>query len=153
MNGIIKRIGGWFAAVATTVVLGVIFQTQMGLARLEGVGADVGFADRISMTGYDIFYLGQPYFLFVGIALAIAFLAGGLIFRFAQFGRPLIYAVAGSTALLIMLFLMKQRFFDVHIINGAKDAVGIGLQMIAGALGGVVFAVVNRPTKKAPTKT
>ena len=153
MNGIIKRIGGWFAAVATTVVLGIIFQTQMGLTRLEGVGADVGFADRVSMTGYDIFYLGQFYFLFVGIALAIAFLAGGLIFRFAQFGRPLIYAVAGSAALLIMLFLMKQRFFDVHIINGAKDAVGMGLQMIAGALGGVVFTVVNRPTKKAPTKT
>ena len=152
MSGIIKRIGGLLAAAATTVVVGISFQTQMVLARLDGIGADVGFAERLSMTGYDIFYLGQLYFVFVAMALAIAFLAGGLIFRYAQFGRPLIYAVAGSTAMLVMLYFMKQRFFDVQIIAGARDAVGMGLQMIAGALGGLVFAVVNRPTKKAPTK-
>ena len=144
MNGIIKRIGGWFAAALTTVVLGVTFQTQMVLARLEGVGADVGFAERVSMTGYDVFFLGQRYFLFVCIALAIAFLVGGLIFRHAQFGRALIYSVAGATAMLVMLYLMKKAFFDVHIINGAQDAVGIGLQMIAGAIGGVVFAGVSK---------
>ena len=151
MNGIIKRIGGWLAAVLTTVVLGVFLQTQNVLSRLEGVGADVGFMERISMSFYDLRYLGSLYIIFISMALAIAFLFGGLVFRFAQFGRPLIYAVAGSTAMLVMLFGMKQAFFDVQMIAGARDAVGMGLQMIAGAIGGVVFALVSRSKEKAPT--
>ena len=100
------------------------------------------------MTGYDIFYLGKPYFVFVGIALAIAFLVGGLVFRIANFGRPIIYVVAGATALLVMLFAMKEVFFGAHAIAGARDALGISLQMLAGALGGFVFALVSRPKEK-----
>ena len=144
MNGIIKRIGGWLAAALTTVIIGVAFQTQNVLARLNGIGADVGLADRISMTGYDIFYLGKPYFVFIGIALAIAFLAGGFVFRLMKFGRPIIYVAAGATAVLVLLFAMKTQFFGTHIIAGARDGVGISLQMLAGALGGLVFARISR---------
>ena len=61
MSGIFKRIGGWLAAVFTTVILGIGFQTQNVLARLEGIGADVALADRLSMTFYDIQYLGSLY--------------------------------------------------------------------------------------------
>jgi len=149
MNGIIKRIGGWIAAALTTVIIGVAFQTQNVLARLNGIGADVGLADRLSMTGYDIFYLGKPYFVFIGIALAIAFLAGGLVYRLAKFGRPMIYTVAGAIAILVLLFAMKTQFFGTHIIAGARDGIGISLQMLAGALGGFVFATVSRPKDKA----
>ena len=152
MNGIIKRIGGWFAAVLTTVVLGVFLQTQNVLSRLEDVGADVGVMERISMSFYDLRYLGSLYILFISLALAIAFLVGGLVFHFAKFGRPLIYAVAGSTAMLVMLFAMKQAFFDVQMIAGARDAVGMGLQMIAGAIGGVVFAFVSRSKEKTSAR-
>lgn len=153
MNGIIKRIGGWFAAVVTTVVLGVTLQTQNVLARLENIGADVGFADRVSMTVYDVFRLGSLYMIFVGMALAVAFLMGGLVHRFAKFGRPIIYIVAGSTAIVVMLFAMKIRFFDVHLIAGARDALGISLQMLAGAIGGLVFARISKIKEKTPTET
>ncbi len=147
MNGIIKRIGGWLAAALLTVVLGVMFQSQNVIARLNNIGADIGFSDRLSMTGYDIFYLGKPYALFIGIALAIAFLAAGLVFRIAKFGRPLIYIVAGATAMLAMLFAMKEVFFDVHLIAGARDGLGIGLQMLAGGIGGWIFAKVSQRPK------
>jgi len=143
MDGIFKRIGGWLAAVATTVILGVVFQTQNVLARLENIGADVSFGERLSMTAYDILYLGQPLFMFIGIALAVAFLAGGLLHHLVKFGRPVIYAVAGGFALVVMLFGMKEAFFDVHLIAGARDTFGIGLQMLAGAIGGLVFAKVS----------
>ena len=148
MNGIIKRIGGWLAASLTTVILGVGFQTQNVVARLTDIGADVGLSERLSMTGYDIFHLGSIYILFVGIAFAVAFLAGGLLFRIAKFGRPMIYMVAGATALLVMLLLMKEVFFGTHVIAGARDAFGLGLQMLAGALGGFVFAQVSQSKEK-----
>lgn len=150
MNGIIKRIGGWLVAVLTTVIVGITFQTQNVLARLGDIGADVSFGNRLSMTAYDIFYLGQLYFIFVGIALAAAFLAAGALCHFTKFARPLIYAVAGAIALLVMLLGMKQAFFDIHMIAGARDNFGIALQMLAGAIGGLVFARLSGSNKKAP---
>lgn len=139
MDGIFKRIGGWLAAVVTTVILGVTFQTQNVLSRLNDIGADVSFGERLSMTVYDIVYLGQPLLLFIGIALAVAFLAGGLLHHIVKFGRPIIFTVAGAVAILVMLSGMKQVFFDIHMIAGARDMVGIALQMLAGAIGGFVF--------------
>ena len=150
MSGFFKRIGGWLAAVLTSVILGIGLQTQNVLARLEGIGADVGFADRLSMTFYDIQYLGSLYAIFVGIALAIAFLLGGLVFHFAKFGRPVIYCTAGAIALLVMLLGMKEAFFDIHMIAGARDALGIGLQMLAGAIGGFVFTRINKISVSSP---
>ncbi len=149
MDGIFKRIGSWLAAVLTTVVLGVFLQTQNVLSRLEEIGAEIGLMERLSMSFYDLRYLGSLYIIFVGIALAIAFLIGGLVYRFAKFGRPLVYIVAGATALLVMLFGMKQVFFDIHMIAGARDGFGIGLQMLAGAVGGFVFSWMSRGHNKA----
>lgn len=140
MSRILKHIVAWLAAVIAVVLLGVIFQTQNIISRLGNLDANVSFGERLSMTTYDIIHLGSLYGIFIAIALAIAFLASGLAYRFAKFGRPIIYAVAGGVAVLVMLFLMKRAFFDVHIIAGARDGLGISLQMLAGAIGGFVFA-------------
>jgi len=145
MRGFFKRLFALISAVITTVVLGVTFQTQNVLARLGAIGADISAADRLSMTAYDIHHLGSLYAIFVSIALLITLLICGLIVKFVKFGRPLIYAVGGAAAMLVMLFAMKMRFFDIHLLAGARDIIGISLQMLAGALGAFVFAKINRP--------
>jgi len=144
MAKIIRRIGAWLAAILTVVCLGVFFQTQNIISRLGKLGADIGFGDRLAMTAYDISHLGTLYGIFIAIALAIAFLVGGLVYKFAKFGRPIIYAAAGGIAILVMLFFMKRAFFDVHIIAGARDGLGITLQVLAGVIGGWVFAHFTR---------
>jgi len=149
---VIKRIGAWLVAILTVVCLGVIFQTQNIISRLGKLGADVSFGERLSMTAYDISHLGSLYGIFIAIALAIAFLASGLVHRYAKFGRPLIYSVAGGVAILIMLFAMKRVFFDIHIIAGARDGFGIILQMLAGVIGGWVFAHLTRNLIKTSNK-
>ena len=148
MDGFFKRVGGWFAAAITTVLLGVIFQTQNVLARLNGVGADVSLTDRLFMTGYDIFWFGQKYFIFVGIALAIAFGASRLVYKIAKFGRTFIFIVAGAAAIYVMLYAMKNVFFDIPLVAGARDGFGVGLQMLAGASGGFIYAKINRLEEK-----
>ena len=148
---ILKRIPAWLAAVITVVILGVTFQTQNVISRLSNLGTDIGFGERLSMTGYDITHLGSLYGIFIAIALAIAFLASGFLFRFTKFGRSIIYPIAGGLAILVMLLLMKQAFFDVHIIAGARDSLGIALQILAGATGGWVFAHLTRHLVKAKT--
>jgi hypothetical protein len=148
MNRIIKRIGGWGAAVITTIVLAIIFQTQNVLARLNEIGANIGLPERLSMTFYDLQHLGSLYGIFIAIALAVAFLIGGVVFRFAKIGRPVVYIFAGSVAMLVMLFAMKEAFFDVHLIAGARSEMGIGLQMLAGGVGGWMFAWISQPKTK-----
>ena len=148
---ILKRVPAWLAAVLAVAVFGVIFQTQNIIARLGNLGADVGFGERLSMTVYDISHLGSLYGIFIAIALAIAFSIGGLLYHFTKFGRAVIYPVAGGVAILILLFAMKQAFFDVHIIAGARDALGIALQILSGIIGGWVFSRLTRNLIKAKT--
>ena len=149
MAKVFKHIGAWLAAVITAVILGVAIQTQNVIARLSKLGADISFSERLSMTAYDISHLGSLYGIFIATALAIAFLAAGFVFRFIKFGRPLIYSIAGGAAIFIMLFSMKRAFFDIHIIAGARDSIGISLQILAGGIGGWVFAHLTRNLNKA----
>lgn len=144
MAKIIRRIGAWLASILTVVCLGVFFQTQNIISRLGKLGVDVGFGERLSMTAYDISHLGTLYGIFIAIALAIAFLASGLVYHFTKLERPIIYSVAGGITILVMLFLMKRAFFDIHIIAGARDGLGIALQILAGIIGGWVFAHLTR---------
>ena len=99
------------------------------------------------MTAYDIFRLGSLYVIFVTPALLIAILICDLIATRIKFARPLIYAIGGAAAILVMLFAMKMKFFDIHLLNDAKDALGISLQMLAGAIGGLIFAMFYRPAQ------
>ena len=131
-------------AVVTTICLAIIFQTQNVVSRLNGLGGEIGLSERLSMTGYDLIHLGSLYGIFITAALLIAFIAGAILFRLVKSGRSIIYMFAGATAMVVMLFAMKKVFFDVHLIAGARDALGIGLQMLAGAIGGLVFARISR---------
>ena len=150
MKRFFKYVVSWLAAVITTTVLGVIFQTQNIITRLEGVGADISVGERLSMTAYDVMRLGSLYGIFIALALIIAFLAGGLVFRFAKFGRPVIYVVAGAIAMLVMLFSMREVFFGVPLIAGARSGIEIAMQMLAGGVGGYVFARVRQTKEEAP---
>jgi hypothetical protein len=148
---VLRYVAGWVLAVISTVVLAVIFQTQNLIARLGDVGAEITLGQRLAMTAKDILHLGSLYGIFIAAALLIAFLAGGGVYRLAKFGRPIVYVVAGAVAMGVMLTLMKQQFFDVQIIGGARDTFGFAAQLVAGAIGGWVFARMTRKTSN-PTK-
>lgn len=150
LKSIGRRVAAWIAAALMTVLLGVFFQTQNVLSRLSKIGGDISFADRISTYFYDLTHLGTLYGLFILIALLIAFLTAGLLHHFTKFGRPVIFAAAGGVAILVMLFAMREAFFNVHIIAGARDALGISLQVLSGAVGGFLF---HHLTKKGGPKT
>lgn len=134
----------WMAAVAiaavVTMVIGSVISTQRVIGGLGEAGASVGFSERLSMTGYDAVHFGTFYGVFIFIALLIAFAAGALVYRFAKTGRSVVYITAGATAMLVMLLAMEGVFFGVPIVGGARDALGLIFQVLAGAIGGAVFA-------------
>lgn len=148
-----KRVFAWLgsavlAAIATTLLASIISsQRVMGpLVELGAeLGADISLSDRLLMTAYDARHFGSLYGVFVITALMIAFAAGGLVYRFAKTGRMIVYMIAGSVAMLVMLSAMEAVFFGVPIVGGARSGVGIALQVLAGAVGGAVFAQLTRP--------
>ncbi len=149
VKAVLKRVLAWVLAVLTTTALAVIFQSQNIVSRLNDIGGNVRFSDRLSITSYDLVHLGSAYGIFISIALAIAFLCGGLVYIFAKIGRPLIYISAGAIAMIVMLLSMKEVFFGVHIIGGARDVIGLGFQMLAGGLGGLVFSKISQKKQTA----
>ena len=137
---IIKPIIVWIVSSLMAIIIGVTAQTQFILNRYSQLGIDISFQDRLSTTVYDIQHLGSVYGLFLSIALAIAFLASGTLFHFTKKYRSIIYAVAGGVAILVLLFSMKAAFFNIHMINGARDFFGITFQFLAGILAGYIFS-------------
>ena len=145
-------LGPFLLSVITTALLACFFQTQNVLSGLKQVGADVGFSDRVAQTFFDIKSLGPLYAVFISIAFLIAFLAAGLFSMLAPKLSKYIFAGAGAVAMIVMLFAMKAAFFDVHIIAGARDLFGQILQMLAGALGGLLFYKLRRKSKPKTIK-
>lgn len=149
-----RFIPSWLAGAVATTVLAVLLQTQAVIGRLNGIGAEIGLGERLAMSAYDVFRLGSFYIIFIAIGMLVAYLFGLLVYRLAGFGRWIIFAVAGAVAMFVMLMAMKQAFFDIHMIAGARDGFGIGLQMIAGAVGGLVFAMLTaRQSASQPRET
>lgn len=141
----LKYIAAWACGALACVMIASFFSTQRVIGALVDAGGSVGFSERLSMIFYDMSHFGSMYAVFVLIAFLIAFLAGGLVFRLAKFGRPVVYVAAGAAAMLVMLLLMEQAFFGVPIVGGARDAGGLIMQMLAGALGGLVFHKLSKP--------
>lgn len=144
VKAVLKRLFAWGLAVLTTTAFAVIFQSQNIIARLNGLGGNIGLSERLSVTFFDLTHLGSLYGIFISIALAIAFLCGALVYKIAKFGRPVIYICAGAIAMIVMLLMMKEVFFGVAIIAGARDMTGLAFQMVAGGLGGFVFSKISQ---------
>jgi len=148
MKFIVFKIFAFFASVITATVLASLFQTQFVISDLNNIGAGIGLAERLKMTGYDIAHLSRLYGIFIFLGFAIAFFAAWVLHHFVKGKRTLIYMVAGGTCFLVMLFLMKQLFFGVPIIAGARSGLGLAFQALAGGIAGYMFARLTAPVKK-----
>ena len=137
---ILRWIGAWLVAAVSTTVLGSVLQTQRVVGELNAVDGGIGLGERVSATFYDLNHFAVHYGAFILVGTLVAFLAGSLVYRLAGFGRPVVFAVAGAVAMAVMLTLMKEAFFGVQIVAGARFALGFALQIVAGGLGGLVFA-------------
>ena len=132
-------------ASATAMLIASFFSTQKVIGSLDDIGGNVLFSDRISMTIYDAIHFGSLYWGFITVAFLIAFIAAWALHKGVKFGRPIIFIVAGSVAMLVMLLAMERVFFGVPIVAGARDNLGVLLQMLAGGIGGFIFAKLTTP--------
>ena len=147
----IRRIAAFVAAVVTMVVLGslahswFVQQAWLEAAAISGSvpDAQLTVTDRLSWMAHDVVGLQPLYGALTAVALLIAFLASGLLARFTGL-RTIVYTVSGAVAIFVMFTIMKSQLGTVGVF-GARGTMGLGAQVIAGLIAGLVFALASRP--------
>lgn len=148
---IVGRIAGFAAALAVMVVLGSIAHSlfvqeawSMAAGQFQGSGpAALPIGDRVSWIAHDLIGLQPLYGVLTAGALFVAFIAAGLLARFTGL-RTIVFAVAGAAAIFVLFTALKMNLGTVGVF-GARGMMGLGAQMAAGLLAGVLFAMLTRP--------
>ena len=142
---LIKVCLSYLAAVTVAYLLASLFQTLAVLQALTAAGGDYGASDWLRALLHDLYGLafGGKYVSYaqtIAIGLAIALPSAAVCLRWLPLPSALVYALAGATAMLTILLVVKYNFYDLTLFAGSRGVLGMGLQMLAGALGGWVFA-------------
>ena len=104
-----------------------------------------------SSIAYNLQYVMKAVIGFVAIALLVAFLVAEGISRFLPVRlRTLAMTVAGLCAIPVLFWAMKQAFFGVDILAGARTALGYLVQALGtGALAGALFGHLTRRRRRS----
>ncbi|MDC9526496.1 hypothetical protein PSH54_13450 [Pseudoalteromonas sp. Angola-30] len=125
-----------------TFTLASLFHSQYVVNQLVDVGVVVSLSDRINLTLDDWLGLLSTYGAIIAIALAIAFFAVVLLVKkFKKYSMAL-FVASGITAFAVVLVAIES-IMNIHIIAGARGW-GFYLQLLAGALGGLLFALLTK---------
>ena len=125
-----------------TFTLASLFHSQYVVNQLVNVGIVVSLSDRINLTLDDWLGLLPTYGAIIAIALAIAFLVTAKLTKKVKHYSMALFIAAGITAFAVVLVAIES-IMNIHIIAGARGW-GFYLQLLAGALGGLLFALLTK---------
>ncbi|XQF91953.1 hypothetical protein ACOBV9_09950 [Pseudoalteromonas espejiana] len=124
-----------------TFTLASLFHSQYVVNQLVNVGVVVSLSDRINLTLDDWLGLLPTYGAIIAIALAIAFLVTEKLTKKVKQYSMALFIAAGITSLAVVLIAIES-IMNIHIIAGARGW-GFYMQLLAGATGGLLFAVLT----------
>jgi hypothetical protein len=149
-------------ATLVTFLIASALHTQSVLSGLISVGAEIPLSLRIKTVFVDFAGLLPTYgvIVFVGmlIAMSVALLIANKLPSAStrqannpqspsQTSQLWLFSLAGAAAVFTLLSAMHP-ILDVSIIAGARGLSGLLTQSIAGAIGGLVFALVRYKLNK-----
>lgn len=146
----VRWLVAFVVAVAVMIVLGsaahsLMIQAAWADAAAQGTGETpaLTIGERVSWIVHDLLGMLPLFGGLSGVALFVAFLTGTFVARWTGL-RILVLAVAGAVAIFILFTALKAVLGTVGVF-GARGAFGMGLQMAAGLIAGLVFAMLSRP--------
>lgn len=137
----------FLVAVTVTYVLAAISQTALVLQALETAGASFPLTVWLQTMLRDLYGLAfggkyVSYYQTIVIGLGIALPTAALSLKWLPLPRSLVYAVAGATAMATILFVVERNFYNLTLFAGTRGWPGFCTQLLAGALGGWIFALL-----------
>src|ERR1700693_2330193 len=141
----LRRVGAFVVAAAVMVVLGsaahsYFVQEAWSTAAGEADGTApvvIPFVERVSWARHDLVGMIVAYSVIIPIALCIALLAARAVALLAG-RRVIVFGIAGATAIFSIFTALKMLLGTVGIF-GARGAIGLAAQMLAGLVAGVLF--------------
>lgn len=143
-----KRLAIYLSAVAVAYLLAAVMATQSVVSSLAGMGVNVSFSERVSMTLGDITGMAGMFLPMVAFGLLIAFMVTALICRYWNQWRTPLYIIAGATALVCM-HLALHLAFSITPLAIARTTGGLLLQALAGAAGGLTYVYLSNRASPA----
>lgn len=141
---------GFIAAVAVTHAIGAGASAAFAMSALSQVlGISLPTSELVKVIQHDIIGLLPSYAPIIAIGLAIAFTAAGYVSIVLRPLRLLVFIVAGGCALATVLYLL-QSVLGLQPLSGAREMfwpMGFVAQVGAGAVGGLVYALIVRPQR------
>jgi hypothetical protein len=141
------RLAIYLAAVVVTYLLASVMATQSVISSLSGMGVDVSFTERATMTLLDIGGMVGMFLPMIAFGLLIAFMAAALICHYWNQWRTPLYIIAGAAAL-VCVHLALNLAFGITPVAIARTTTGLGLQALAGAVGGYTYVYLSGSYRK-----
>lgn len=130
------------AAFLASFTLASMAHSQFVLTRLTELQVQIPSADWLRMTAEDWLGLLPTYGSLVATGLLIAFTLTGFLRKHYRSLPGWLYGIAGLMALLTIQ-LSLQPIMDITLLAGARSALGIACQGLAGFVGGLVFYLLR----------
>jgi len=139
LNGLLALL----VAVAVTAAVGSVVQSQLNLNALSALGVVISVGTRWQTTLTDLLGFAPTWAAIVGAGFVIAFPVAAGLSRWRPRLRWLWFVLAGAVAILTALLAMRLSL-GLTAVAAARSALGIGLLVASGALGGWVFFRMRR---------
>lgn len=136
------RLAIYLSAVVVAYLLASIMATQSVISSLSGMGVDLSLAERAGMTLRDFGGMAGMFLPMIAFGLLIAFMATALICHYWNQWRTPLYIVAGAAAL-VCVHLALNLAFGIMPVAIARTTSGLGLQALAGAMGGYTYVYLS----------
>ncbi|MDT8321037.1 MAG: hypothetical protein RQ826_10980 [Xanthomonadales bacterium] len=143
----IRIFGAYLLSLIAGYALASVIATQSVVARLQEMGVDVAFMDRLDMTLKDLQGLAGSLLPMLAFGYLIAFLTAALLSHRKPSWRTPLFALAGAAAL-VSIHLMLNMAFGVTPIAVARTSGGLLAQAAAGAVGAWLFAYLTWPAAR-----
>ena len=141
----IRALKAFFPAVLLAYVLGTALATQMILGNVQELGLAVSLTDRAAATLHDIMGMASSYLLLILVAFIFALPVAAALARWMPAQRALLFAMAGFAGI-VALHLIMKALLGVTGVAATRTLAGLLGQGVAGAVGGLCFHWLSRPS-------
>lgn len=140
---ILRIVIAFVAAAVVTYVASSALYTEQVIAAQQAIGANYTAAQQIETYVANIAGQGQLGAMYA-IGLLVAFLIAAILKRVLKPLAPIAYPLAGAAAVLTVIWAIETFMASGNngALAGARGLIGMTLQGLAGAVGGLVFAIL-----------
>lgn len=138
-SSVIRILGAYLVAVGVGYTLASLFSTVSVVASLYDMDIPISPLQFLRMSLKDLAGMAGSFLPMIAVAFAIALPLAAWLGRRQPAWRTAWFALAGATAVVAVHFSLETAF-DIILVAGARSALGLVAQAVAGVAGGVVAA-------------